>query len=122
MSALLAIDHVQIAIPPGAEDVARGFYRDVLGLPETPKPEPLARRGGFWLQGAGFQIHVGIDADFHPARKAHPAFRVRGVAALLERALAHGLEAHRDEELAGVSRIFVYDPFGNRLEFIESAI
>ncbi|MBU6372716.1 MAG: glyoxalase [Alphaproteobacteria bacterium] len=120
MIAIAAIDHVQVAIPRGGEAVARGFYRDFLGLPEIAKPEPLARRGGFWLQARGFQIHVGIDDDFHPATKAHPAFRAAGVMALLARARAAGYEARRDDELADVERIFLFDPFGNRLEFIES--
>ena len=83
---VLGLDHVQIAIPPGGEDRARAFYVGVLALAEIPKPADLASRGGLWLALGGLQLHLGVEADFRPARKAHPALRVRGLADYLTRA------------------------------------
>jgi catechol 2,3-dioxygenase-like lactoylglutathione lyase family enzyme len=117
--ALLGIDHVQMAMPPGGEGEARRFWRDTLGLSETPKPPDLAARGGCWFEGPGLRLHLGVEADFRPARKAHPALLVRGLAEL-RRALADGGYAIRDDEpLDGYDRIFVADPFGNRVELME---
>jgi len=73
---LLAIDHVQLAMPAGGEAAARGFYGDLLGLPEKPKPPHLAKRGGCWFEHDALKIHLGVEADFHPARKAHPGLLV----------------------------------------------
>jgi catechol 2,3-dioxygenase-like lactoylglutathione lyase family enzyme len=117
--ALLGIDHVQMAMPPGGEGEARRFWRDTLGLSETPKPPDLAARGGCWFEGPGLRLHLGVEADFRPARKAHPALLVRGLAEL-RRALADGGYAIGDDEpLDGYDRIFVADPFGNRVELME---
>lgn len=116
---LLAIDHVQLAMPAGGEAAARGFYGDVLGLPETPKPPHLAKRGGCWFERGALKIHLGVEADFHPARKAHPGLLVSGLEAL-KTALRDGGYALRDDEpLEGYDRIYVDDPFGNRLELME---
>ena len=111
------IDHVQIAIPVGEEDRARAFYGDLLGLSEVPKPTELAGRGGCWFARGDVQIHIGVEADFRPARKAHVAFRVDEVRSLNAAARAAGYEVKDDDPLDGVDRIFVFDPFGNRLEF-----
>src|SRR4051812_24528318 len=79
------IDHVQLAIPPGGEDAARSFYGDMLGLVEKPKPPDLAKRGGAWFENDRVKIHLGIDLNFHSARKAHPALLVNGLDALIAR-------------------------------------
>ncbi|MDZ4777359.1 MAG: VOC family protein, partial [Alphaproteobacteria bacterium] len=118
MTLLRAIDHVQIAIPPGSEEKARVFYGGFLGLAEIPKPEELAKRGGAWFQAEGFQVHLGAENAFRPNDKAHVAFRVDDVAALAERARAAGYQVRDDEDLPGFIRAYIYDPFGNRLEFL----
>lgn len=115
---IVAIDHVQLAMPAGGEDQARAFYRDVLGLPEEPKPEPLARRGGCWFVDGPVQVHLGVEADFRPARKAHPALVVDDLAALVTRLEAAGHEVRTGDEVGGRVQRFVDDPFGNRIELI----
>lgn len=116
----LAIDHVQLTMPPNQEDLARSFYRDVLGLHELPKPAELARRGGAWFGSGSVQLHLGVEADFRPARKAHPAIRVTLLDGLADRLSADGHEVQFDDKLPGVRRFYVFDPFGNRLEFLEA--
>jgi catechol 2,3-dioxygenase-like lactoylglutathione lyase family enzyme len=111
---ITALDHVQVAAPPGCEAEARAFYGTLLGLVEQPKPPALAARGGVWF---GW-LHVGVAADFAPARKAHPALRVTGLEALAERLTAAGVEVRWDEEIPGVERFYADDPWGNRLEFM----
>lgn len=114
-----AIDHVQLAMPPGGEASARGFYRDLLGLPEQAKPPHLAARGGCWFESETVKIHLGVEKDFRSARKAHPALLVVDLPAL-KRALADaGVELVADEPLEGYDRVYVDDPFGNRLELME---
>lgn len=114
-----SIDHVQLAMPPGEEDTARSFYFDVLGLPEVPKPEELAKRGGAWFESDAVKVHLGVEADFRPAKKAHPAFLVQEVEQLAARCRDGGYEVIDDGSLPGYRHIYVYDPFGNRLEFME---
>jgi hypothetical protein len=111
------IDHVQLAIPRGGEDAARGFYSAKLGIPEVPKPPLLAARGGCWFEIGDVRIHVGVEDDFRPARKAHPALRVCGLADLVERT---GLDVRWSNEVTGSVRCHVDDPFGNRIELIEA--
>jgi catechol 2,3-dioxygenase-like lactoylglutathione lyase family enzyme len=113
------LDHVLIAIPMGALERARGFYCGLLGLAELPKPAPLASRGGAWLELGSLQLHLGEEKDFAPARRAHPALRVRGLAELLARCEESGCEIRHDVPLEGRERAFVFDPFGNRIELIE---
>jgi catechol 2,3-dioxygenase-like lactoylglutathione lyase family enzyme len=116
---IIAIDHVQLAMPPGAEAQARAFYEGVLGIPEVPKPPNLAKRGGCWFERGPLRIHLGVEAEFRPARKAHPAFLVDDLdtlKAILERA---GYTPRTDEPLEGYNRIYVDDPFGNRIELME---
>lgn len=115
--ALQAVDHVQLAIPSGGEDKARAFYSALLGLAEAPKPVDLAKRGGCWFEGA-VKVHCGVEEPFRPARKAHIAFRVDDVAALASRARQAGFEVKADTDLPGHERVFIFDPFGNRLEFL----
>jgi catechol 2,3-dioxygenase-like lactoylglutathione lyase family enzyme len=120
---LVGLHHVQLAMPEGEEDRARAFYRDVLGLAEIPKPEPLAGRGGCWFRSEqGLELHLGVEEGFRPARKAHPALLVEGLDALEELLLEGGLEVARDTELQGHRRFYASDPFGNRLELIEVSL
>src|SRR5215471_2321143 len=116
---ILRIDHVQLAMPPGREDEARAFYGGLLQIPEVPKPPPLAARGGVWFEGDDVRVHLGIDEDFRAAPKAHPAFLVRDLAALAKRLRAAGVEVVDDGLMPGYRRVYVTDPFGNRLELLE---
>ena len=116
---LESIDHVQLAMPRGAEDDARRFYRDLLGLREVPKPANLAARGGAWFESERITVHLGVEQDFRPARKAHVAFIVSDVRGLEQSARAAGFEVVDDESLEGFDRIYVYDAFGNRLEMMQ---
>ena len=116
---ILGVEHVQLAMPPAAEDTARSFYAGVLGMCERPKPEHLAKRGGVWFEHTNVKIHLGVEADFRPARKAHPAFLVDDLKELVNTCKKAGHDVIKDEPLAGYERIYVFDPFGNRLEFLE---
>jgi catechol 2,3-dioxygenase-like lactoylglutathione lyase family enzyme len=116
---LRAIDHVQIAIPVGGEDAARPFYRDLLGLTEVPKTGVQATRGGCWFEAGAIKVHLGVEEPFRANRKAHVAFLVDDVSAIGERASTAGYETKSDADLDGYERIFIYDPFGNRLEFLK---
>ena len=119
MGEVLGLDHVQLAMPAGEEARARSFYCDVLGLVEEQKPANLAARGGAWFRGGSLRLHLGVDRDFHPAKKAHPALLVSGLADLIARCQAAGYSPVRDEPLDGYDRVYVTDPFGNRIELIE---
>lgn len=113
------LHHVQLAIPPGGEDVAREFYGGVLGMVEVAKPPVLAARGGCWFRGGGWEVHLGVEAEFVPARKAHPGVLVDdldGLAAVLTGA---GRPADRDPHFPGHRRLYSSDDHGNRLEFLE---
>lgn len=114
-----ALDHVQLAMPRGLEDQARSFYRDVLGLAEAAKPPELAKRGGVWFTGGDLHIHLGVEDDFRPARKAHPALLVEGLGELVGLCEAAGYEIAHDANLPGFDRVYVTDPFGNRVELME---
>lgn len=120
MTTILGLHHVQLAMPAGEEDRARAFYGGVLGLSEEPKPANLARRGGVWFGNGSLRLHLGVEADFRPARKAHPALLVVGLTALAERCRAAGFPPVTDEPLAGFDRVYVFDLFGNRLELLEA--
>ena len=113
------IDHVLIAMPAGREEAARAFYRDMLGFTEKEKPPQLAVRGGCWFESSGVTVHVGVDKNFVPARKAHPAFIVEGLADLEARLKKAGYRVTEDEPIEGCDRRRVEDPFGNRIELIE---
>lgn len=113
------IDHIQVAMPPGQEEKARSFYAGILGLPEVPKPPNLVKRGGVWFQQGNLKVHLGVEQVFRPARKAHPAFLVEGLAELVERCQKAGYAVTIDEPLTGYDRVYVTDPFGNRIEFLE---
>ena len=118
---VLRIDHVQLAMPRGGEEKARTFYGRLPQIPEVPKPPELARRGGVWFEHGDLKVHLGVEADFRPALKAHPAFLVRDLAALAERLQAAGVEVVQDGAMPGYRRVYVTDPFGNRLELMEPA-
>lgn len=118
--AILGVDHVQLAMPAGGEPDARAFYGGLLGLPEMPKPPALAARGGCWFGWpGGLQLHLGVDPEFRPARKAHVGLLVRDLAGLAARLEAAGHPTTADAPLAGYQRLFASDPFGNRLELLE---
>ena len=111
------IDHVQVAIPVGGESVARGFYEGLLGLTEVPKPAALAARGGAWFEAGVTRLHVGAEAEFIAAKKAHPALVISGLRTFIE---SSGIEARWSDEIPGVERCHIDDPFGNRIELIEA--
>lgn len=115
----LGVDHVQLAAPPGSEDPARDFYIGKLGMKEIPKPSHLAVRGGVWFCCGDQQIHIGIEANFRPALKAHPALHIRDCNALRQQLTQAGVEVVDDEPLPGALRFYVFDPFGNRLEILQ---
>jgi catechol 2,3-dioxygenase-like lactoylglutathione lyase family enzyme len=119
---ITGLDHVLIEAPPGCKGAAQQFFGDLLGLPELPKPDALARRGGVWFALAdGRQLHIGVTKDFTPTNKGHAALRCTDLDALTERAAAHDIQLSFDSELAPLRRVFVRDPWGNRLEIIETA-
>jgi len=113
------IDHLQIAGPPGCERAAREFYGAILGLTELEKPEPLRARGGCWFACGDQQLHIGVETDFRPARKAHAAFAVNDLDALRAALSRHNCKIIDDEALPDTRRFYSEDPWGNRLEFVE---
>jgi catechol 2,3-dioxygenase-like lactoylglutathione lyase family enzyme len=115
---LVQLDHIQLAMPEGGEDAARRFYRDLLGLREVEKPDNLKKRRGCWFEKGSIKLHLGVEADFRPARKAHPAFLVRDLPSLVAKLAKAGVTARRDELLEGYDRVYVDDPFGNRIELM----
>jgi hypothetical protein len=119
--AVVGLDHVQLAASPGCEADARRFFGELLGLEELPKPAPLAVRGGLWFRCGGQQIHIGVEEDFRPAKKAHPALRLAGepaLEALRARLQAAGVATRDATEVPEAVRFFAEDPWGNRLEFV----
>jgi catechol 2,3-dioxygenase-like lactoylglutathione lyase family enzyme len=116
---LVGIDHVQLAMPKGQEEVAQGFYEGMLGLERLEKPAPLAARGGCWFSNGQVALHLGVEEDFRPARKAHPAVLVSDLDGLVAALGSEGHGVRFDEEIPGTRRCYVDDPFGNRIELIE---
>jgi catechol 2,3-dioxygenase-like lactoylglutathione lyase family enzyme len=112
------IDHIQLAMPADEEVKARAFYGDLLGMTELPKPPELAKRGGCWFSSGEVQIHLGVEEDFRPAKKAHPALRCRDYEALTAKLRDAGIGVEADDNNPGVTRCYVHDPFGNRIELI----
>ena len=115
------LDHVQVAAPrsEGVEERARAFYGGLLGLQEIEKPDILKPKGGVWLSLGRGELHVGLEDEFSPARKAHPALYVQDLSALRHRLEQANVRIYEAEPLSGVSRFYVSDPFGNRLELLE---
>ncbi|MDR6974901.1 catechol 2,3-dioxygenase-like lactoylglutathione lyase family enzyme [Streptomyces sp. 3330] len=116
---LAAVDHVQLAAPPGAEDLLRRFYTGVLGMTEVPKPPVLAVKGGCWFRAGAVHLHLGIEPGFRPSAKAHPGLRVTGIEAYAARLASRGTPVTWDAGLPGHRRFYARDPVGNRLEFLE---
>ena len=112
-------EHVQLAMPPGQEALARRFYAEALGLAEVAKPADLALRGGCWFEGGTLRLHLGVEAEFRAARKAHPALLVHNLPALRRRLISKGFPPREDAPLEGFDRCYVDDPFGNRIELME---
>jgi catechol 2,3-dioxygenase-like lactoylglutathione lyase family enzyme len=113
------LHHVQLAIPAGGEEECRSFWGGVLGMDEMAKPPVLAARGGCWFRGGGLEVHLGVEQDFAPARKAHPGILVGDLRGLADTLTAAGVEVTWDGEFPGHDRFYAADPFGNRLEFLE---
>ncbi|WP_335871396.1 VOC family protein [Bacillus sp. 2205SS5-2] len=113
------IDHIQLAAPKGCEDEARRFYGELLGMEEVPKPENLRARGGCWFQCGRQEIHIGIQDSFLPAKKAHPGLVVTNLADFMKHLLNQDVDVKEGEPIQGRMRMFVDDPWGNRLEFLE---
>ena len=118
-SRVARIDHIQMAAPAGCETAARTFYGAILGLAEIEKPPLLQQRGGCWFACGSQQLHIGVERDFRPAKKAHPAFAVRDLEELRAALTAQGIQVIDDDDLPGVRRFYAEDPWGNRLEFLE---
>lgn len=115
---IVAIDHIQLAMPAGEEDRADHFYAEVLGLSIIPKPEPLAARGGRWYQSGAVQIHLGVEADFRPAKKAHPAIVSDDLDGLVADLEASGFPVTKGQQLEDRIQLYCHDPFGNRIELL----
>ncbi len=112
------LDHVQLAMPKGQEEEARRFYVELLGMEEVPKPPKLAARGGAWFRSGEVELHLGVEEDFRPARKAHPGLRCGNYRRLLVKLKAAGVLVREDHEIPGVERCHIEDCFGNRIELI----
>ncbi|MEU3413779.1 glyoxalase [Streptomyces sp. NPDC006658] len=117
--ALGGLHHVQLAIPPGAEDRCREFWAGVLGMTELEKPPVLAARGGCWFRGSGLEVHLAVEEDFRPSRKAHPGILVTSIQALAKRLEDNGVGVTWDGNFPGHNRFYAFDKLGNRLEFLE---
>lgn len=115
---MYALHHVQLAMPKDEEPTARAFFRDLLGFHEVAKPPVLASRGGCWFRAGALELHLGVQADFTSARKAHPAILCDDFEALIGRLESAGVEVRPEAELPGFRRVYVDDPFGNRLELL----
>jgi catechol 2,3-dioxygenase-like lactoylglutathione lyase family enzyme len=116
---IVGIDHVQLAMPAGREDDARRFYTGLLGIPEAAKPAALVSRGGVWFERGSLKVHLGVEGDFRPARKAHPGLCVDEFDAFVARLRTAAVVVTDDDALNGRRRAFIDDPFGNRIELIE---
>lgn len=116
---IVELHHIQLAMPEGREQEARAFYGGVLGLRETDKPEELRARGGVWFESGTIRVHLGVETPFSPARKAHPAFRVKSLDQTIATLRQNGLAVRPDVDLPGIRRVYVDDPFGNRIELLE---
>lgn len=116
----MRLHHVQVSCPPGGEAAARSFYADGLGIPEVAKPPVLAARGGCWFRGDAVEVHVGVEQEFTPAGKAHPAFLVDDIDALAARLSGRGFPVAWDDDFPGHRRFYTRDGNGNRVEVLEA--
>ena len=112
------VDHVQLAMPAGAEERATEFYEGLLGIPRVPKPPELEVRGGCWFERGALRVHLGVEQDFRPAKKAHPGFAVTGLDDLCAALGAAGYPVTRTTDVPGMPQWYVDDPFGNRIELV----
>jgi catechol 2,3-dioxygenase-like lactoylglutathione lyase family enzyme len=117
---VIGLDHVQLAMPPGRESEAEAFYAGFLGFVRIPKPEPMASRGGCWFASGPVALHLGAEADFRPARRAHPALVVRDLAELATAAEAAGIDVRPNPDQPDGAGCYIDDPFGNRIELIDA--
>jgi catechol 2,3-dioxygenase-like lactoylglutathione lyase family enzyme len=115
---IIGLDHVQLAMPPGREGDAEAFYVGRLGFTRRPKPEPMASRGGCWFTSGTAAVHLGVEQDFRPAKKAHPALLVSDLPALAADLAAHGVEVRPNPDQPEGAGCYVDDPFGNRIELV----
>jgi catechol 2,3-dioxygenase-like lactoylglutathione lyase family enzyme len=115
----VGIDHIQLAAPNGCEVMAREFWGEKIGLTEIEKPESLQGIGGCWFEFGHQQLHIGVEADFQPAKKAHPAFLVKNLEAFQKHLEKNDIKTKEDAPIDGRTRFFISDPFGNRVEFLE---
>jgi catechol 2,3-dioxygenase-like lactoylglutathione lyase family enzyme len=113
------LHHAQLAMPAGAEPEVRAFYAGILGMTELDKPPVLAARGGCWFRSGALELHLGVERDFSPARKAHPGMLVSDIDALAARLTASGVDVEWDDDFPGHRRFYAHDPLGNRLEFLQ---
>ena len=116
---LILLHHIQLAMPEGGEEQARIFYKGVLGISEVEKPEHLRSRGGVWFEVGDIRVHLGVEKNFVPAKKAHPAFLVKSLNNLVNKLVNAGFPVVRDQPLEGYDRVYVDDPFGNRIELLQ---
>ena len=117
---IISLDHIQLAMPPGKEDEARDFFGRVLGMREDKKPSPLAGRGGCWFCAGVVIIHLGVEKEFSPQEKAHPAFCIEDLDKLASRLTEEEYPVIWDSALPTRRRFYTADPFGNRIEFIQN--
>lgn len=113
------LHHVQLALPPGGEDVCRAFYVDALGMTEVQKPPVLAARGGLWVRSDALEIHLGVEQDFRPQKKAHPGIVVSDIDAVAARLVDHGYDVSWDDDFPGMRRFYTEDGHGNRIELLQ---
>lgn len=116
---LVGVHHVLLGCPADSEPALRAFYAGVLGMREVAKPPALAARGGAWFRSGAVELHLGVEADFRPARKAHPGLLTDHLDELVSRLRESGVEARWDEDFPGYRRCYVDDPVGNRIELLQ---
>jgi len=117
---VIGLDHVQLAMPPGGESEAEAFYCGVLGFTRVPKPEPMASRGGCWFAAGPVALHLGVEAEFRAAEKAHPALVVRHLPTLVTKLTEAGVDVRPNPDQPPGTGCYVDDPFGNRIELIDA--
>ena len=117
---VIGLDHVQLAMPAGQESEAEAFYSGLLGFERVPKPEPMAQRGGCWFVSGAAVVHLGVETDYRPAQKAHPALVVRQLAGLVDHLTTHGVAVRANPDQPDGAGYYVDDPFGNRIELIDA--
>ncbi|MDF9761054.1 catechol 2,3-dioxygenase-like lactoylglutathione lyase family enzyme [Peribacillus simplex] len=114
-----AIDHFQLASPKNTEDQSRKFFNEILMFREVDKPASLKSSGGVWFESGSIKIHVGTEDQFIPARKAHPALEVENLRDFKQHLITNRVSFTEDKRLPGANRIYISDPFGNRIEILE---